>query len=128
MQINKTLKAALLILLIFSISAVFIFNWTVKQSKPTTLYENSTDIEFAAKGDFNNCIVLKKGRAVLIISDKTTPLNYSNLKIDLSNKIDTIKEQEIKIIMTQDSDYQDVVTVLKVMTDKKIKNYKLLKA
>jgi biopolymer transport protein ExbD len=60
------------------------------------------------------------------ILDQTKKLNQSNLKTDLSNKIQSIKKQEIKIIITKDSDYNDVVIVLKIMTDEKI--YKLLKA
>lgn len=128
MLINKRFKNALLIILVGFAGSVLFFVWSITQSRPTTLYENSTDIEMAKQHDFDNCVILNKDNAVLIVSKQKRNVNYSNLEGDLLIELDKLKEKEFKIIMTEGSDYNEVDKILDIMSKAKVAKYKLLRA
>ncbi len=127
MKLNKTQKTGLII--IFTCISVSVLYFIINSLlvTPTHFTENSTDIDLATSGDYVNCIILEKDKAVQIIDRKKVVIQYNNLEQILTTQIDKLKREEVKIICTKETDYKNVVLILGMMSKLKIARYTLLK-
>jgi biopolymer transport protein ExbD len=124
----KNLKVLLLFILALSVAAVIFFYWSTTESKPTTFYENLPASKVAKKEDYDNCIVLNRNEAVLIVNNREANLNYTALNTELTIYVDSIKEKEFKIIITADSEYKQLVALLDILAKARVDSYKILKS
>ena len=128
MRINNLLKIIFLIILIGCIGSAAYFKWVTSQAESTTFYQNSEEIKFAKQEDYTNYIVLEKNQAVLMLGQSKTNLGYTGLSKTLVDELTRLQVHEFNIIITKESDYKQVVSVLDVMTQAKIRKYTLLKS
>lgn len=125
MQTNKRLRNLLLFVLGFLIVSVIFFYLTIIYSKPTTAFENTTDGDKAKQQDFNNCILLRKDKATLVLARVETNISYVNIGNELPDKLKGLNN--LNIIYAKDADYNSVVKVLNAVAAAGMQNYKLLK-
>ena len=104
------------------------FSDSAEQSKSIEFYESNTGIPLAIPADYDNCVILEKKKAILIINQKRTELPYVHLSDSINAYINTIKEKEIKILFTRETEYPQIITLLNIMAINRIIFYKLIRA
>ena len=87
MRINKRLKIFLFIVFGFLIVSTVCFYLTVKYSKPTNGLAESSEVDRAKQTDFNNCVIVRKEKATLVIAHKETDINYTTIANELPDKL-----------------------------------------
>lgn len=113
---------ALVALFLVSIS-FFVLTTTMSEPVDTTL----SGIEKAKSDDLKHCLLLEKNEAYYVAPGKKIRIEYADMKQQLINKTDLLQQATVKIVCTQETGYEQIVSVLNIMSEKNIKSYQLLK-
>jgi len=84
-------------------------------------------IEKAKSDDLKHCLLLKKNEAYYVAPGKKIRIEYANLKQELINKTNLLQQSTINIVCTKETEYNQIVSVLDLMTTQHIRSYQLLK-
>ena len=122
---RKYLKSIVIIAIGLFLLAGSFFVFTSILSEPTD--QTLMGIAKAKNSDFNYCILLEKDHALYISKVKKTKIHYADLKQEIAGRIEEIQKTTFNIICTKETSYQQIVSILDIMSEKEIKSYQLLK-
>jgi hypothetical protein len=101
----------IILVVIFAFIVVFTFNIVASSSNfllaRSTSGNGTKGLAKATSNDFNDCLILRDDRAVLIIDHKDTEIKMRDLAQQLPSKIKGMSS--FNIIATKDANYHDIV-------------------
>jgi biopolymer transport protein ExbD len=126
MKISRTsFRVLVMVLIALFLVSISFFVLTSVISKPVDT--NLSGIEKAKSDDLKHCLLLEKNEAYYVAPGKKIRIEYADLKQQLINKTDLLQQATVKIVCTQETGYEQIVSVLNIMSEKNIKSYQLLK-
>jgi len=126
MKISRTsFRVLVMVLIALFLVSISFFVLTSVISKPVDT--NLSGIEKAKSDDLKHCLLLEKNEAYYVAPGKKIRNEYADLKQQLINKTDLLQQATVKIVCTQETGYEQIVSVLNIMSEKNIKSYQLLK-
>jgi len=126
MKISRTSFRVLVIAMtaLFLVSISF-FVLTSEMSEPVDT--NLSGMVEATGDDLKHCLLLEKNEAYYVAPGKKIRIEYADLKQELTKKTDLLQQPTVNIVCTKEAAYQQIVSVLDIMVEKKIRSYQLLK-
>lgn len=126
MKISRTsFRVLVMVLIALFLVSISFFVLTSVMSKPVDT--NLSGIEKAKSDDLKHCLLLEKNEAYYVAPGKKIRIEYADLKQQLINKTDLLQQATIKIVCTKETGYEQIVSILNMMSEKNIKSYQLLK-
>jgi len=109
---------------LFLISVSF-FVLTSLTSEPVD--NNISGIKEAQSADLVHCLLLEKNEAYYVAKGKKIKIAYADLGREIASRTNLLQLPTINIICTKETAYQQIVSVLNIMSVNNVKSYQLLK-
>ncbi|MBW0179284.1 biopolymer transporter ExbD [Sediminibacterium sp.] len=126
MKISRTSFRVLVMVMIalFLVSvSFFVLTSVISEPVDNTL----SGMKEAKTADLAHCLLLEKNEVYYVVEGKKIKIAYADLRRELATKTNLLQQPVVNIVCTKETGYQQIVSVLDIMSEKNIKSYQLLK-